>query len=52
MKIRRSRTHVRPVPTPDPKLTPVAPVPRRVSSAPAPRYYSLLLPPGFSHDRR
>jgi hypothetical protein len=43
---RRRRSGARP-----PKPVPVAPAPQRSGADPQPRVWSLLLPPGYTHDR-
>jgi hypothetical protein len=52
MKIRMFRHRVVQHVAPEPKPVPVAPARRRVTSEPPPRVWSLLLPPGYTNDRR
>jgi hypothetical protein len=52
MKIRLFRRRVVHEIAPGPKPTPVAPAPRHMTPGPPARMYSLLLPHGFTNDRR
>jgi len=52
MKLNPFRQQAIPAPEPDTKPPFVTPVPQQTVPEPPPRVWSLLLPPGFTNDRR